>query len=430
MTNGEKTRDELLSELASLRAEVESLRASHAYFAHAGQSAAEKHVATKAHTPHYDAAAHARRIRQVCKIVEDLYASEDRFQAIFEQAAVGIAQVRLDGRWVQVNQRFCDIVGYTREELQALTFQDITYPGDLDADLARLRQLLDGEIATCSVEKRYIHKSGELVWVHLTVSLVRSRPQGIRRKGNWLGEPQYFIDVIEDISARKELEHQKNEFLGVVSHELKTPLTTLKMLAQLTRRRMERMGVLDVDHGARMERAVARMERLVNDLLDVSRIESGRLALHVEHCDLAEVCRTAAAEQMDVSEREIVLLLPEGYIQVNADADRISQVLANLLSNALKYSACDRPVTLSLHRERREVVISVHDEGAGIPEDLLPHLFDRFYRVPGVQVQSGSGVGLGLGLYISKEIVEQHGGRIWAKGSIGSGSTFSFSLPL
>ncbi|MGZ3665804.1 MAG: sensor histidine kinase, partial [Ktedonobacterales bacterium] len=155
-----------------------------------------------------------------------------------------------------------------------------------------------------------------------------------------------------------------------------------------------------------------------------------RLALHVEQCDLAEVCRTAAAEQMDVSEREIVLLLPEGYIQVNADADRISQVLANLLSNALKYSACDRPVTLSLHRERREVVISVHDEGAGIPEDLLPHLFDRFYRVPGVQVQSGSGVGLGLGLYISKEIVEQHGGRIWAKGSIGSGSTFSFSLPL
>ncbi|HEX8036755.1 MAG TPA: ATP-binding protein [Ktedonobacterales bacterium] len=430
MTNGEKTRDELLSELASLRAEVESLRTSHAPFALAGQSAAGKHVAIKAHAPHYDAAAHARRIRQVRKIEEDLYASEDRFRAIFEQAAVGISQVRLDGRWAQVNQRFCDIVGYTHEELQALTFQKITHPEDLDADLACLRQLLDGEIATCSMEKRYIHKSGAPVWVHLTVSLVRSRPLGIRRKSSWLGEPQYFIGVIEDISARKELEHQKNEFLGVVSHELKTPLTTLKMLAQLTRRRMERMGVLDVDHGARMERAVERMERLVNDLLDVSRIESGRLALDMERCDLVEVCRTAAAEQMDVTEREIILLLPEDHVQVNADPDRISQVLANLLSNALKYSAGDRPVMLSLRRERREVVVSVHDEGGGIPEDLLPHLFDRFYRVPGVQVQSGSGVGLGLGLYISKDIVEQHGGRIWAKGSIGAGSTFSFSLPL
>jgi PAS domain S-box-containing protein len=430
VTNGEKTRDELLSELASLRAEVESLRASHAHFAHTGQSAAGKHVATKAHVPHYDAAAHARRIRQVRKIEEDLYASEDRFRAIFEQAAVGISQVRLDGRWAQVNQRFCDIVGYTREELQALTFQEITHPEDLEADLARLRQLLDGETQTCSVEKRYIHKSGGPVWVHLTASLVRSRPQGIRRKGSSLGEPQYFIGVIEDISARKELERQKNEFLGVVSHELKTPLTTLKMLAQLTRRRMERMGVLDVNLGARMERAVERMERLVNDLLDVSRIESGRLALDMERCDLVEVCRTAVAEQMDVTEREIILLLPEDHVQVNADADRIGQVLANLLSNALKYSAHDRPVTLSLRRERREVVVSVHDEGAGIPEDLLPHLFERFYRVPGVQVQSGSGVGLGLGLYISKEIVEQHGGRIWAKGSIGAGSTFSFSLPL
>jgi signal transduction histidine kinase len=150
----------------------------------------------------------------------------------------------------------------------------------------------------------------------------------------------------------------------------------------------------------------------------------------MEQCDLGEVCRTAAAEQMDVTEREIILLLPDSPVWANADADRISQVLANLLSNALKYSADDRPVTLSLRRERREVVVSVHDEGAGIPEDLLPHLFDCFYRVPGVQVQSGSGIGLGLGLYISKEIVEQHGGRIWVTGGIGSGSTFSFSLPL
>ncbi len=429
MTDGEKTRDELIQELARLRAELESLKAQQSEHPHASESTSGRH-GTKAPALHSDGRAHARRIWHLRKVEEDLHASEDRFRAIFEQAAVGISQVRLDGHILQVNQRFCDITGYTREELAERTVQDITYPEDVAPDLTSIQQLLDGELPTYSMEKRYIHKDGSPVWVYLTVSLVRARQRQSGRRNTSLGEPKYFISVIEDINARKQLERQKDEFLGIASHELKTPLTTLKMLAQLTRRRLEREGLMGVDHGARMERAIARMERLVNDLLDVSRIESGRLALHMESCDLVDVCRTAAEEQIAVTEREITLLLPEDAVLVVADPDRIGQVLTNLLSNALKYSARDRPVTLSLHRKKSEAVISVHDEGAGIPEELLPHLFDRFYRVPGVQVQSGSGVGLGLGLYISKEIVERHGGRIWVSAGIGSGSTFSFSLPL
>lgn len=433
MTDEEKTRDDLLREIASLRAELASLRTSPADLTAAGQSASDTHGPRARTLPlnlHSDGATHARRVRHVRKMEEDLHASEDRFRAIFEQAAVGISQVRLDGHILQVNQRACDIVGYTREELLALNFRDIIHPEDLETDLAYAHQLLNGEMPTYSLEKRYIRKGGSPVWVHSTVALVRSHVRQSRRKGAPLGAPQYFISVIEDISLRKELERQKDEFLGIASHELKTPLTTLKMLAQLTRRRLEREGLLHVDHGARMERAIARMERLVNDLLDVSRIESGRLALHMELCDLVDVCRMTAGEQMDMSEREITLRLPERIVPVVADADRIGQVLTNLLSNALKYSASDRLVTLSLHTETDEAVIAVRDEGAGIPEELLPHLFDRFYRVPGVQVQTGSGVGLGLGLNISKEIVEQHGGHIWATSGIGSGSTFSFSLPL
>jgi PAS domain S-box-containing protein len=429
VTDGEKTRDELIQELARLRAELESLKAPQSELPRASESTSGRH-GTKAPVLHYDGPARARHVRHLRKVEEDLHASEDRFRAIFEQAAVGISQVRLDGHILQVNQRFCDITGYTREELAERTIQDITYPEDVAPHLGSMRQLLDGEIPTYSMEKRYIHKDGSLVWVHLTMSLVRARVRQSGRRNTSLGEPQYFISVIEDINARKQLERQKDEFLGIASHELKTPLTTLKMLAQLTRRRLEREGLLGADHGARMERAIARMERLVNDLLDVSRIESGRLALHMEPCDLVDVCRTAAEEQIAVTEREITLLLPEDAVQVVGDPDRIGQVLTNLLSNALKYSACDRSVTLSLHRKKSEAVISVQDEGAGIPEELLPHLFDRFYRVPGVQVQSGSGVGLGLGLYISREIVERHGGHIWVTAGIGSGSTFSFSLPL
>ena len=412
VTDSEKTRDELLAELVSLRAELDSLKGSHPDFAQASHSTSGKHSATDA-GPRYDASTHARRIRRVRKMEEDLLASEERFRVIFEQAAVGMAQARLDGRWLHVNQRLCDIVGYTRDELLARSFQDITYPEDVAINIDHTRRLLAGEIPTYSMERRLIHKNGSPVWANLTVSLVRSQAPRSRRKGNALGEPQYFIGVIEDITARKQLERQKDEFLGVASHELKTPLTTLKMLAQLTRRRLERAGLLDVDHGARMERAIGRMERLVNDLLDVSRIESGRLALHMETLDLVEVCRQAAEDQMDATDRTMTLLLPKQRVPVVADADRIGQVLANLLSNASKYSAQDSPLTLSLRKDGDEVVVSVRDEGAGIPAELVTQLFGRFYRVPGVQVQNGSGVGLGLGLYIAKEIVERHGGRIW-----------------
>jgi len=180
----------------------------------------------------------------------------------------------------------------------------------------------------------------------------------------------------------------------------------------------------------RMEHSIIRMERLVNDLLDVSRIESGRLALRLEPLDLVSLCRHVAAEQMAASEREIALELPREPTIVRADADRIDQVLANLLSNALKYSPQERPVTLTVRKEAANVVMVIRDEGSGIPQEALPHLFERFYRVPGVQVQSGSGVGLGLGLYITRELVERHGGQIGAESTPGFGTTFSVMLPL
>lgn len=237
------------------------------------------------------------------------------------------------------------------------------------------------------------------------------------------------VIVISDITELYRLERQKDEFLSIASHELKTPLTTLKLLTQLTHKRLVKAGALEADQTRRMERAIGRMERLVNDLLDVSRIDSGRLALRRERFDLATLCREVAAEQMAATERPIDLNLPDAAVDVEADPDRIGQVLTNLISNALKYSAERSAVTLRLAVVDNTVTVSIHDAGAGIPPEDLPHLFERFYRVPGVQVQSGSGVGLGLGLYISKEIVERHGGRMWVESAVGEGSTFSFTLP-
>lgn len=238
------------------------------------------------------------------------------------------------------------------------------------------------------------------------------------------------VVVISDITDLYRLERQKDEFLGIASHELKTPLTTLKILTQLTHKRLVKAGALEVEQTQRMERAIGRMERLVNDLLDVSRIDSGKLALRRERFDLVALVWQVAEDQMAATDRPVEVKLPDGPVEVDADPDRVGQVLTNLLSNALKYSGQRSGVRLSLARAGDTVMTSVFDAGAGIPAEALPHLFERFYRVPGVQVQSGSGVGLGLGLFISKEIVERHGGKIWVESAVGAGSTFSFTLPI
>src|SRR5918992_47516 len=156
---------------------------------------------------------------------EELRESEERFRGTFEQAAVGIAHVATDGHWLRVNRRFCDIVGYEKEELLGLTFQDITHPDDLETDLEGARRLLAGEIETYSREKRYFRKDGSIVWIYLTVSLMRSP----------LGEPRYFISVTEDITERKRIE-EAQRFLAEVSASLSSSLdyrTTLARVARL-----------------------------------------------------------------------------------------------------------------------------------------------------------------------------------------------------
>lgn len=222
----------------------------------------------------------------------------------------------------------------------------------------------------------------------------------------------------------------KDEFISIASHELNTPLTTVKLLVQLTRRQLERAGIPMVKHMERIERAIARMEQLINDLLDVSRIEEGKLVMRRKPCNLQELCQQVVDEQKTTTSRAITFTAPDNPVCAEVDVDRISQVLTNLLSNALKYSPATAPVALTLEQAEGKAVLSVRDQGAGIPAEALPHIFDRFYRVPGIEVQSGSGVGLGLGLHICREIVERHGGQIWAESTEGQGSTFYVSLPL
>jgi len=258
--------------------------------------------------------------------------------------------------------------------------------------------------------------------------------------------------------VQRELNRRKDEFLSIVSHELKTPLTSLQgSIALLTRR----LGSWQLMTGggepvrrtvelARRALAIAevsirRLSRLVNDLLDDACIQQGRLALRLERCDLGAIVAAAVEEQCVLAPTRMLQLelpSPAVLVPVDADATRIGQAVSNYLTNALKYSPEERPVTVRLEVEvdgtqgtpgvgtGAVARVSVHDEGIGVPAGAHRLVWERFQRIDGSEVQSGSGVGLGIGLSITKELIERHHGQVGVESTPGQGATFWFTLPL
>src|SRR6266700_3688010 len=224
----------------------------------------------------------------------------------------------------------------------------------------------------------------------------------------------------------------KDKFLTIVSHELKTPLTSLKGMTQLLCRQIQRTDAVNVVKVglSDMERSIRRMEVLVNDLLDVSLVETNMFVIHRKKCDLVELCRHLIDEYTAGIGPSLTFEVPGEPVEVEADVDRISQVIINLLSNARKYSPKGSPITVTVQQAGYEAIVSVRDMGVGIPAERQAHIFEQFYRVPGVEVQTGPHTGLGLGLYISRKIVERHGGHIDVQSTPEQGSTFSVVLPL
>lgn len=237
-----------------------------------------------------------------------------------------------------------------------------------------------------------------------------------------------------------------DEFLSIASHELRTPLTTIKGNIQLAKLRLkhalramgqaaepvendlkELQAMLD-----RAERQVDIQNRLIRDLLDISRIQTGQIELNPEPCDLARIVREAVEDQRSAAlSRTISLsMAEEETLPVIADAERIGQVLRNFLANALKYSPALNPVEVSVERLEKEARVSVSDQGPGLTPAEQEQLWERFSRVEGIKRQKGFSAGLGLGLYICKAIIEEHHGEIGVESTKGEGSTFWFTVPL
>ncbi len=244
------------------------------------------------------------------------------------------------------------------------------------------------------------------------------------------GERIGIIAVARDITKLRELEQAKSDFVSTVSHELRTPLTSIKAYTATLRR-----GDVEFDEGTRQEflRVIEdetdRLARLVSDILDVSRIESGRLELKRRDFDLAKLARIVIGKLESHSSRHTIHLhAPASMDPVCADPDKIEQVIMNLVDNAVKYSPAGGEVTVNLTQHRNRVEFKVSDQGVGIPPEHLPHIFEKFHRVDNRATREIYGTGLGL--YVSKSIIEAHGGSIWVESEPGAGSTFHFTLPI
>jgi PAS domain S-box-containing protein len=372
---------------------------------------------------------------RIAERTAELRVSEERFRQAFEFAGIGMAIVGLDGRWVRVNKSICEIVGYSQPELLKRTFQDITHPDDLAADLARVQELIAGTRRSYQMEKRYIHRDGHLVWARLTVSIIRAANN----------DPVHFVSQIEDITERKQLEENlanardqalessrlKSEFLATMSHEIRTPMNGVIGMTSLLRDTP--LTSAQAEYVRTIESSGESLLSIINDILDYSKIEAGRIELETSPFDLRQCMEDSldlfAARAVEKKIELICRMGPEVPRDVIGDAARLRQILVNLIGNALKFT--DRgEILVSVEGEtvdsRQRLNFAVRDTGIGIAPDGMARLFKSFSQVDASTTRRFGGTGLGLA--ISKRLVEAMDGAIAAESEPGKGSTFRFSI--
>ena len=237
--------------------------------------------------------------------------------------------------------------------------------------------------------------------------------------------------VLEDVSELRRLQRIRAEFIDNLSHELRTPLTTISLLAETAALDAESASPRLRDRISKIEIETGHLTQMVNELLDLSRIESGTAQLMLDDVDMIRVVRSTAERLRLFAERQglqIALDLPDRISPVRGDEDRLGQVLINLLHNAVKFSPKGGTIVLGAGEAANEITVWVRDPGIGVPRADLSRIFERFYKVDRARVRGRGGTGLGLS--IARHVIDAHGGRIWAESEEGQGSTFSFTIPV
>jgi PAS domain S-box-containing protein len=391
------------------------------------------------------------------KVEEELQESRNQLEVILQGVADGITVQNPTGQIIYANSAALRMIGYsTQEELIQAPSNEILSRFDLvdeqNHPLSPIRlpgqYALRGEDLGELVVGWVVRETGEKHW-----SIVKAEPVK-----NEHGQIFLTVSIFRDVTERIERERRKDDFIALASHELKTPITSLKMFTQLLKRRFERAvnaqngnhETLEVQQPpsltsdlandtlkqlSRMDDQLNKLTELVRDLLDTTQISAGKLPYHMEEFDLADLVSETVDDLQRIAERHTLEIRELVHERVFADRERIGQVLTNLITNAIKYSPKADLIIVGVEREpgAEELKVCVQDFGIGIPRSEQDKVFNRFFQVgpPGEDsAVRDTFPGLGLGLYISGEIVSRHGGRIWVDSTPGEGSTFYFTLPV
>jgi PAS domain S-box-containing protein len=344
--------------------------------------------------------------------------NENNLSRLVDTNVVGIAFWTIDGKITDANDLFLRMFGYKREEMRdghlcwELLIREDQHCSDQEMG-ASVQQFVT---AIAPIESEYLRKDNSRIPVLVS--------------GAFLDEAQSEgVALVLDLSEHKTLEQRKDTFINMASHELKTPLTTLKGSIQLLERKLSRQGL--TEHLAalsRIERQVNRLNQLVSAMLDVSQIQAGKLEYARELIAIDDLLRDVVGAIQQTTKRHTILLHGSTGKEIEGDHEHIEQVFLNLLGNALKYSPEANIVDVYLGIEKEQVIVCVRDYGVGIPEEEQQHIFERFYRSREDKKQGFSG--LGIGLHIAQEIVERHCGTITVESEEGKGTAFKVKLPL
>ena len=354
----------------------------------------------------------------------ELEKSERKFKSYFEMPLSGAAIFDAECRWTEVNNRMCEIVGYSREELLGLTWMDVTYPEDMGSCTKLINEMKSRKRDKYTAEKRYVGKNGNIIPVEVFVGCVRNKER----------YPEYYVALVQDISGRKKVEAEKEqlsqmktEFLSTAAHELRTPLTSIRGFSEL----MKTKDNLSMDKIKEYSKSINEesetLANIIDDLLDISKIEARKsFALTLKLSNLINCVNEEIGlfNHNDSGHEFPIEILGDSH-DVLMDSEKVRQILRNLYSNSIKYSESGCKITTKIEFKDDEVLVSVSDKGKGMTSDQVEHIFDKFYRAEEVNNIKGTGLGMG----IVKHLVEAHAGRVWVKSEIDRGTIVTFELP-
>ncbi|WP_214225083.1 ATP-binding protein [Pedobacter sp. B4-66] len=359
-----------------------------------------------------------KSLAQQLKLKKALAASEHLLKKITSASPACLFMCNENGAITYVNQTWVNWTGLSYDENMLSGWLDAVYIEDRKTAITRFLDTLTTH-TLYGIEFRINHVDGTLHWC-----VASGQPQ-YRSDGSFSG----YIGSCIDITLQKELQQQKDAFIGIASHELKTPVTSIKAYTQVMQKMLLKKGeMVEARMMRKMDGQLDRLTSLINDLLDVTKINSGKLQFNAQEFNLELLIRDLIEDLQRTTEthRLIEKYSPTGI--VFADKERIGQVVTNLITNAIKYSPNANEIIISTSLKDQEVTVRVEDFGIGISIDDQNKVFEQFYRANGEMQHTFAG--LGLGLYISSEIIKREGGKIWVESIKDKGSTFCFCIPV